>query len=379
MKEAAGVHDHPLWAEIDLKAIAHNVRALKALTAPGTQLMAVVKAGGYGHGAVETARVALANGAGWLAVARVDEGLELRAAGFQAPVLVLGLAAEKEIPAALENRLVLTVYDWASARAVSDAGLQFQTRLPVHVKMDTGMGRLGFLWSEHGLDTIARVVGLPGLDAQGIYTHFARADELDKIHTHQQLQRFKDGLQALERRGIKFSLRHAANSAAVMEFPEAHFDLIRPGISIYGLYPSAEVDQSRLPLRPAMRLKARVSQVKEVGAGFSVSYGGTYVTPAPTVLATLPVGYADGYSRLLSSRGQVLVHGRRAPVVGRVCMDQCLVDVGGIPGVAPGEEVVLIGAQGDGIISADEIAAAIGTINYEIMTSVSVRVPRVYV
>jgi len=372
-------HSYPLWAEINLGAIAHNVRALKALTAPGTRLMAVVKANAYGHGVKEVARVALDNGAEWLAVARVNEGIELRESGFKAPILVFGLATGESIADALENDLVLTVYNPESARAISDAALAAKRRAPVHVKVDTGMGRLGYLWDEKGIKAIEEIVRLPGLDVQGIYTHFATADAVDKTFTRRQLQRFKQGLDALARRGLHFPLRHAANSAAVIDLPETHFDLVRPGIAIYGLYPSDEVDRSRVALEPAMTLKARVTQVKEVGAGFSVSYGCTYVTPAPTVLATLAIGYADGYTRLLSSRGCALVRGKRAPVVGRICMDQCVVDVGHIPGAGPGDEAVLMGSQGNEVISADEIASAIGTINYEVVTMISSRVPRVYV
>lgn len=371
--------DYPLWAEIDLGAIAHNIRALKSLITSETRLMAVVKADGYGHGAREVARVALDNGAQWLAVARVDEGIKLRVSGFDVPILVLGPATDKSIRDALENDLVLTVYDVESARAVSDVALGTGKKATVHVKLDTGMGRIGYLWNEEGIKTIEDIVRLPGLDVQGIYTHLAAADVKDKTFALKQIQRFKAGIDTLGRRGIHFSLCHAANSAAIIELPEAHFDLVRAGISIYGLYPSSEVDRSRILLKTAMSLKARVTQVKEVGAGFSVSYGCTYVTSAPTVLATLAIGYADGYTRLLSSRGHVLVRGKRAPVAGRICMDQCVVDVGHIPGVVPGDEAVLMGAQGDEIISADEIAAAIGTISYEVVTMIKSRVPRVYI
>jgi len=370
--------DYPVWAEINLAAVAHNIKALKALTKPGTKFMAVVKANGYGHGAEEVARVALENGADWLAVARVEEGIELRKKGIKASILVFGLVTGNMIREALENNLVLTVYNPESARAVADAALVRGRNAPVHLKVDTGMGRLGFFLDEQSIKEIRDIISIPGLDPLGIYTHFAAADAGDKSYTRLQLQRFQEGLQVLAGYGIDFPLRHAANSAALIDLPGAHFDMVRPGISIYGLYPSGEVDQSRVALKPAMAMKTRVTQVKEVDAGFSVSYGCTYATPAPTTLATVAVGYADGYTRLLSSKASVLVHGERAPVVGRICMDQCVIDVGHIPGVKPGDEVVLMGSQGNNTISTDEIASAIGTINYEVVTMISARVPRVY-
>ncbi len=370
--------DYPVWAEINLAAVAHNIKALKALTKPGTKFMAVVKANGYGHGAEEVARVALENGAEWLAVARAEEGIELRQRGIGAPILVFGLVSGEMIRKALDNNLVLTIYNQESARAVADAALALGKNAPVHLKVDTGMGRLGYFLNEQSIKEIKEITRIPGLEPLGIYTHFAAADAGDKSYARLQLQRFQEGLQAFSEHGINFPLRHAANSAALIDMPAAHFDMVRPGVAIYGLYPSSEVDQSRVALKPAMTLKTKVTQVKEVNAGFSVSYGCTYVTPAPTILATLAVGYADGYTRLLSSKASVLVHGKRAPVVGRICMDQCVIDVGHIPGVKPGDEVVLMGSQGNNTISSDEIASAIGTINYEVVTMISARVPRVY-
>ncbi|MCF8012004.1 MAG: alanine racemase [Clostridiales bacterium] len=367
-----------MWAEIDLDAVAQNIRALKALAAPGTKLMAVVKAGAYGHGSVEVSRTALKNGADWLAVARTEEGICLRKSGIDAPVLVFGTASKEEIKEALKNQLTLTIYDRESARAISETACSLGVQADVHVKIDTGMGRLGFNWDECAA-AVEEVNSFSGLNFTGIYTHFAAADACDKFYTRRQFNNFKNVLEELKERGINFPLRHAANSAALIDFPESHLDMVRPGISVYGCYPSGEVDSSRVELKPAMTLKTRVAQVKEVGPGFHVSYGCTYVTPASTVLAALAAGYADGYNRLLSSKGQVLVHGSRAPVVGRVCMDQCIAGVGHIPAVSPGDEAILMGRQGDEMISADEIAASIGTINYEVLTSVSSRVPRVYI
>lgn len=369
---------HPLWAEINLDAVAHNIRALKGLTPPGTGLMAVVKANAYGHGMVEVARVAVKNGAEWLAVARVDEGIALREAGFKEPVLVFGWVPSVAVAEALEKDLNLTIYDRDSAIYIAEAARVAGRAMPVHVKVDTGMGRLGFSWDEKGIEDIVYASSLEHLEVTGIYTHFAVADAQDKSYTLMQLKRFKEIIKTLSNKGITFNLVHAANSPALIDLPETHFDIVRPGISIYGLYPSDEVDRSRVLLQPVMTLKTRVAQLKRVDTGFSVSYGCTYRTTGTTLLATLAVGYADGFSRLLSSKGQVLIHGKRAPVVGRVCMDQCIVDVGHIDGINPGDEVVIMGKQGGDYIGADEIASAIGTINYEVLTGVSCRVPRVY-
>ena len=251
-------------------------------------------------------------------------------------------------------------------------------RVPVQVKIDTGMGRLGLPAESASLKEVLRIARLSHLELEGIFTHFATADSRDKRYAWEQFERFLSFLDALRREGLEIPFRHCANSAAIIDLPQTHLDLVRPGISIYGLYPSAEVQRSRLSLRPAMSLKARVAQVKKVPAGFPVSYGVTYQTPVPTVLATLPVGYADGYPRLLSSRGKVFIHGQRAPVVGRVCMDFCLVDVGHVPDVAVGDEVVFFGRQGGAVLPVEEVAEALGTINYEVICMVNGRVPRVY-
>ena len=368
---------YPVWAEVDLGAVAHNVREIRRITAPSAAVMAVVKANAYGHGAVAVSKAALASGASWLGVARVSEGAELRAAGIDAPVLVLGYTPPKAVAAALRTNLSLTAYtlDMAATAAETAASLGVKARL--HFKVDTGMGRLGWLPGKDAVRDILKAAGLPGVEAEGIFTHFAAADARDKTYTLLQLEKFLTLVRELEKAGLEFPLRHAANSAAVMEVPDSHLDLVRAGIAVYGLYPSDEVDRSKLDLKPALSLKARVAHVKEVPAGFAVSYGCTYATRRPTVIATLPLGYADGYSRLLSSKGEVLLGGQRVPVAGRVCMDQVMVDAGGV-GVRPGDEAVLIGRQGEEEISADEVARWMGTINYEVTCLVSGRVPRVY-
>ncbi len=375
-----------LWAEIDLGAVDHNLRALRRLTGPQVRMLAAVKANAYGHGMVEVARRAAASGVHMLGVARVSEGIRLRLAGIETPVLIFGYTPPEAVPELLRHDLTPTVFSLATAEAMSGAALAGGRRLAVHVKVDTGMGRIGLLPEGRHPDgegaavpEIERIAGLRGLVPEGIYTHFAASDSRDKTSAVRQFARFTGVLSALAARGVVFPLRHAANSGAIIDMPETHLDMVRPGISVYGLYPSDEVDKARIDLIPVMTLKARIAQLKSVPAGFPVSYGSTYTTPRPTRIATVPVGYADGYRRALSSRGVMLVGGRRVPVVGRVCMDLTMLDVGGVPGVRPGDAVVILGAQGGERITADEIAEWLGTIHYEVVSSVMARVPRVYI
>jgi alanine racemase len=379
-----------IWAEVDLSAIAHNVCELRLRTNPKAKLMAVVKADGYGHGAVEVARTALANGAEWLGVARLPEAIALREAGFSAPILVLGYTQPSAADRLIEYDLKQSVYSLAAAQAYSNAAVSRGNRIQVHLKVDTGMGRLGIVpaaLSGHGAGSgvgeefireATAIVRLPGLSAEGIFTHFAAADSADTSCAERQLSLFLEVLAALRAAGLEFAMRHAANSAAVIQLPGSHLDLVRAGIALYGLKPSEEVDLAGISLQPAMALKTRIIHLKSVPAGTCISYGMTYCTPSSTVIATIPTGYADGYRRLLSSRGQMLVHGRRVPVVGRVCMDLTMLDVGAVPGVQMEDEVVIFGKQGNECISANDLARELGTINYEIVCDLTARVPRVY-
>jgi alanine racemase len=378
---------HPAWAEIDLSALAHNCREVRRIIGPGPRFMATVKAEGYGHGARAAAETALANGADSLAVARLQEALDLRGQGLTAPILVFGYVDPGDVPRLLRHNLTATVYSLQSARALSRESCSIGAALPVHLKIDTGMGRLGLVavprnnleaFDPSVRDQVVEVCSLPGLRIEGAYTHFAQADAADKTHARSQLQCFTSLLEDLGRRGIAFPLRHAANSAAVMDLPEAHLDLVRPGLMLYGLYPSQNRTDSRARLRQAMTLKTRIVQVKRVASGFKISYGSTFETTEPTTIATVSLGYADGYSRLLSSRGHMIVRGVRVPVVGRVCMDQTMIDVGGVPSVAPGEEVAAFGSLGGAFVSAEEVASLCSTINYETVATVLSRVPRVY-
>ncbi len=352
------------------------------MTSPDARLMAVVKANAYGHGAVETAVRALESGADALGVARLDEGIRLRKAGIHAPVLILGHTPVNRSVELLESDLTQTVYSFQTAQAMSDIALRYGRTLRIHIKTDTGMGRLGIAVSDSAFNAsvseVEAVARLRGLELEGIFTHFASADSADTSFAKHQFERFTDFLNALRLAGVEIPIRHAANSAAIIALPETHLDMVRAGISLYGLYPSDETDRTLISLRPAMSLKARVVHLKKVPAGFSVSYGMTYQTDKPTVIATVPAGYADGLSRGLSSRGQMLIRGQRANIAGRVCMDMTMLDAGHIPDVCLDDEVVIFGTQGPVNLTADEVASTLGTINYEVVSAISDRVPRVF-
>jgi len=350
-------------------------------------LMAVVKADGYGHGAVPVAETVLDNGASCLAVNRAVEGVQLRQAGITAPVLILGYTLPAQAETIVRWNLAPTVNDPEQAQALSAAasrpsfippnsGGERGGALPIHVKVDTGMGRFGLLPYEV-VDFVQAVSALPGLVLEGIYTHFAIADAADKTYTLQQFETFREVVKRLDEAGFTIPIKHVAGSAATLDLPETHLDMVRCGITLYGLRPSTEVEPT-IPLRPAMTLKSRVARVRTLPAGSSISYGCTYITNVPTRVALVPFGYGDGYRRLISNRGEVLIRGQRAPILGRVCMDQFVVKVSGIPDVQQHDEVVLLGRQGDDEISAEEVAAWAETINYEVTTSILPRVTRVY-
>jgi alanine racemase len=370
--------ERPTWVEIDLSAIGNNTRRLKSLVGPHVRLLATLKADAYGHGALKVARTVLHNGASMLGVATVSEAAPLRKAGINAPILVFGYVPPWQMREAVRLNITVTLYALESALALSRAALALGQSVKIHVKIDTGMGRLG-VRSEQ-IDEILRLLQevstLPGIELEGMYTHFAMADAQDLTHAHMQLARFQEVLQVVEAHHLRPPLVHSANSAATFSLPEAHFDMIRPGIALYGLDPSTEV---RLPegFRPALSFKTQVAQVKEIPAGECISYGCTYITHRPTRVAVLPVGYADGFRRAPSNWGSVLIHGQEAPILGRVCMDQCIVDVSHISHVRMGDEVVLIGQQGTSTLSAEQVAQRLGTINYEVVSEILARVPRV--
>lgn len=364
-------------AIVDLGAIAHNVRLLRA-AAPGAALLAVVKANGYGHGAVPVARACLEAGAAWLGVATVDEGVALRRAGLADPVLVLGPAAHEERTAALAHDLTLAVGSIGMAVAVAAAAQTLGITARVHVKVDTGLSRFG-VPAERAAEEIVALAALPGLYLEGVFTHFATAEEADKAQTRAQLARFSAVVQALEDRGVSVPLRHAANSAATLELPETHLDLVRAGIALYGYHPAGLGADPR-GLRPALTLQTRLMRVEKVPAGTGVSYNHTFVTTRPSVLGLVPLGYGDGLPRVLSNRGAcMLVHGRRYPIAGRICMDQAVLDLTDLPEAAVGDPVVVIGRQGEEWIGADEVGDLAGTNSYETLCRLMPRVPREYV
>jgi alanine racemase len=362
------------WAEIDLAAIQYNLCRMKALT--GTRVMAVVKANAYGHGAVAVARAAGAAGADWLGVARADEGLALREAGITLPILVMGYTLPTLAAEAIGRALTLTVFDYESAHAYAAAARAANHTATVHVKVDTGMGRLGVM-PEDAPRFVEAVSGMEGLQVEGLFTHFASADSLlpgSPVPPHKQLGLFKSILAALPSRPV---LLHACNSAGALSVPDARLDMVRMGIALYGLDPSAEVPCPP-DFRPVLTWKARVTQVRTLPPGHGVSYGSAYVTTEHEAIAVVGVGYADGYRRVLNVN-EVLIGGRRAPVRGRVCMDQIIAGVTHIPNVRAGDEVVLIGRQGDAALTADDLARKWDTINYEVTSSLMARVPRVFV
>jgi alanine racemase len=364
------------WAETDLDAIAFNVRAFKRHVGQAVEVIAVVKANAYGHGAVPVARAALEAGATRLGVHRAIEGVELRRAGLAAPILVMGYTPPSGAAMMVQHDLTPSLITREFAEAVSAEAVRAGKEVPLHVKVDTGMSRYGLMPGE--VVGFARgLTALPGVKLEGLFTHFATADAADQTHVRHQLETFRQVLAALESAGICIPLRHAANSAATMRLPEAHFDAVRPGIAMYGLDPSDEWPPV-FEIRPALTLKSRVSRVRELPPGSGISYGRTFVTERPMRVALVPVGYGDGYHRILSNKSSVLIRGQRAPIRGRVCMDQFVVDVSGIPDVQQDDEVVLVGRQGEARIRAEEVARLAGTINYEVTTSLLPRVVRVY-
>jgi alanine racemase len=363
----------PVWAEIDLTAVAHNVQEIKKLLRPTTRFCAVVKADAYAHGVTQVAETALKNGADYLAVALLQEALELRKADFSEPILILGYTPADGAEEVVANNISQTVFSAEAARALSDAAVKLKKRAKVHIKIDTGMGRIGIQPAVAG-QFAAFLAKLPGIEIEGVFSHFATADSFDKSFAREQFSRFEVALAGIEAEGIKIPIRHIANSAATLEMPETHLDMVRPGIILYGLWPSDEVEHT-IELMPAMSLKAQISYIKEMPACQSISYGRTYFTDAPKKIATLPIGYADGWTRLMAGKALVLVRGKLAPLVGRVCMDQCMIDVTEIAEVRVGDQVLLFGGSE---LPVEEVAAHMGTINYEVVCMVGKRVPRIY-
>ena len=369
---------HRLLAEINLDAIGNNIREIRKLIKPNTQLLAVVKADAYGHGAEEVAKVCLYNGANQLAVATCNEGVQVRQWSIQVPVLILGNTVEGQLETVINNNLTQAVFRYETAKKMSDIAVKLNKTAFIHIKIDTGMSRIGFLPTEESIDEIEKIFALPNLKVTGVFTHFATADEKDKTFTKVQYKRFRFITDTLNEKGYTDFIRHCANSGAILDIPELQLDMVRAGIIIYGMYPSNQVTHP-INLIPAMSLKSQVSNVKYLNENVSVGYGRTYFTTGRTKVATIPIGYADGYSRAFSNKARVIINGHYAPIIGNVCMDQMMVDVTNITDVKDGDCVIIMGSDGKNTVSAEELANIAGTINYEIVCDVGKRVPRVYV
>lgn len=367
----------PVWLEINLENIKYNIQQIIEQLSAATKLMAVVKANAYGHGFIPVAAAVINAGAHRLGVALPEEGKQLRKAGFKLPIHVLGEVLPSQIPALIDFELIPTVSKIDSAQRLNQLAGEKNIIKKVHIKIDTGMGRIG-VYPEAAVDFIKQINRFKNIEIEGLMTHFARADEKDKEYTFQQWEKFNYIIRKLKEVNIHIPIKHAANSAAVMDLPQMELNLVRPGIMIYGLRPSAEVKEN-VNLKPALSWKTRIIYLKDVNSGEGISYGTTFITKRKTKIATIPMGYADGYPRLLSNKAQVLVHGSRVPVRGNICMDQFMIDVTDIPEVKVGDEVVIIGTQGEEKITAAEIAHLCNTINYEITTCISQRVPRIYI
>jgi len=369
----------PTWVEINLDAIANNVKNIKELIGEKKELMAVAKGNAYGHDVLETSLVVLKNGASRLAVARIEEGILLRKTGITVPILVLGLTLKQQTELLVSYNITPTVSEYEMIEKLSESALKEDKIVKVHLKVDTGMGRIGF-FPNRILNFIKKVKVLKNVEIEGIFTHFSVADEKDKSYTEKQFGKFMEVLNHLEKEGIEIPIKHVSNSAALLDLTHMWLDLVRSGISVYGLYPSREV-QKTVKLIPAHSFKTRIVFLKELPAGECISYGRTYTTKQKrTVVASLPVGYADGYNRLLSNQGEVLIRGRRFPVIGRICMDQTMIDVTNLPQVEIGDEVVLWGRQGQEEIAVEEIADKIKTINYEVVHMPDKkRVPKLFI
>lgn len=369
-----------VYARIDLDAIAYNMEQMKRNLKADTKVMAVIKADGYGHGAIQIAEMMENMDYIWgFAVATLDEAIVLRTEGIKKPILVLGCVFPDQYMAMLKNDIRMNVYTEEMAESISQMAAREGMTAYMHIKLDTGMSRLGFDMSKESVEVIARISQMKNVNMEGIFTHFAKADETDKAFTRKQIQDFCWMVESLKEKDVTFQYEHCANSAAIIDVKEANFDLVRAGISIYGLYPSEEVKKENVKLKPAMVLKSHIAFVKEIEAGTPISYGGTFVSKEKMKIATIPVGYADGYPRSLSNVGYVLIRGKKAPIVGRVCMDQFMVDVTHIDGANFGDRVTLVGQDGNEKISIEDLSELSGRFNYEFICDLGKRIPRVYV
>lgn len=367
----------PVWAEINLDNLAFNIQQIR-LKAKSKEIIGVVKADAYGHGAIEVAPVLLKNGATRLAVAVLNEAIELRNSGIQCPIMILGLTPETLTDDLIQYSIEPTVSSYEYACILSKVAQNKGKKIKIHIAIDTGMGRIGFLPNEESVKEVYNISKLPNIEIEGLFSHFCTADELNKEYSYMQFKKYNWFYEKLTEKKIKVNIRDIANSAAIMELPETHYDATRPGIILYGYYPSNEVDRSSLNIKPVLTLKSNIMYIKTLEKDQYIGYGRKFKTERRSIIATLPVGYADGYTRMLSGKAKVIVNGKFAPVVGNICMDQCMIDITDIADVKVGDEVILIGNDEKIKFDADDIASMLGTINYEVICMIGKRVPRVY-
>ena len=366
------------YAEISLEAIGHNIREVKKRLPEGVKLLGVVKANAYGHGAVPVASY-LENQVDYFATATIEEAVELRENGISAPILILGYVSPSQYSDLVEYDITQTIDSYAQALALEKEAARQNRKAKAHLAVDTGMTRIGFQVTEHDADEAAKIADLPHIELEGMFTHFAKSDEEDKTFTKEQLEKYLWMKEELKKRNVTFTYYHCSNSAGIIDLKEANMDIVRAGITTYGMYPSDEVEKDKVPLKPAMELISHVAHVKWLTEGKPVSYGGTYITTRPTKVATIPVGYGDGYPRSLSNKGYVLIHGQKAPIIGRVCMDQFMVDVTAIEDVEFGDKVVIFGRDGKEFLSVDKLGELSGRFNYEFVCVLNKRIPREYI
>lgn len=368
-----------VWAEINLDNLAHNISEVRRVTNKGAKVTAVIKADGYGHGASEIAKTLLENGADRLAVATLTEAVSLRKRYKEVEILVLGFTEEESIDLAIQNNLIQTIYTIDQAKKFNERAKKLDKVLKIHIKLDTGMTRIGMMSTDETVGEIEEILKFDYLDIEGIYTHFALADDKNKDFTHKQVENFKYVIEKLKERDIKIPIEHVSNSAAIIDLSEYNFDMVRAGVMLYGLYPSDEVSHEAVKLKEVMSLHAKITRVENVTKNTGVSYGHKFITGEDSKIASLPLGYADGYSRSLSFKAETIIKNKnkKAPVIGRICMDQCMIDVTGVD-VKVGDEVILFGSDDYFTISINDIAEQLGTINYEIVCMINKRVPRVY-
>lgn len=371
----------PVWAEINLTNLDYNIKSIKEKVGPNKELIGVIKADAYGHGSVKCAEVLRENGVKTFAIATLQEAITLREAGVKEPIIMLGLTPDMYADTIIEYDITPVVCDSANAKAFSDAAAKVGKTVSGLIAVDTGMGRIGYIAdnTDFAISDVKEIAALSNFKIKGMFSHMSTADALDKTYSHQQEAKYNNFYNALTAAGIEIPFRTLANSASIMELPSIHFDAVRPGIILYGCYPSDEVDKNQLSIKPVMSIKANIVHLKDVPADFSVGYGRKYISKKPSKVATIALGYADGYPRPYSAHAKVIVNGVFAPIAGNICMDQCMIDVTDVPNVKVGDEVIVMGTDGKNTILADDIANATGTINYEITCALGQRLPKVYV